>query len=116
MKGGKHPHIPTNISLPKFGDAVEAFKGYPCFADIPEPLFARIVKIADAQEVDVNHARDRIAQVIWQDQVVNSMRDLTPEDKKELSTAIRKEVAEKLVSHAMTKDREERSDRLRLVR
>ncbi len=110
-----HSGIPANIPLPEFNDAVEAFKGYPCFGDIREELFGQVARIIDAEGINVKFARNRIAQVIWQDQVGNSMRRLTPEDKMELSQEIRKEVGLKLEFHKPEK-RAASQNVLKLVR
>lgn len=107
-------HMTTNFSLPKFSDAVEDFRGYKSFSNIPPEIFARISEIVMAQEINVNHARDRISQVLMEDLVLKPERDLTHEDRVETFNDLRREVEDKLKWH-MNERPETSSGGLRLV-
>lgn len=77
-----------------FEQATEAFKGYPSFAQIPDVLFAGICENIDENKVEINNAREKIARLIWEDQV--EKRDLTEDEKTYLLEDLRQEVGEKL--------------------
>ncbi len=79
-----------------FDEAVEGFKGYPCFSHIPLELFDEVVRVASNEGKTPQLVRGRIAQVIWKDEVENSLSHLDYLERKEVAEHIRDAVNEKV--------------------
>jgi hypothetical protein len=76
----------------RFSKAAEAFRGYGSPEEVPDELFAEISRIAARQKMKVKKARDWVALVIYQDQVVNKKRKLTESERNEIFRDIRARV------------------------